>query len=760
MMLPEVRNLRLLGLCLVLTWLGLAGSAHAQSFLRVSPGPLNASHEAYDNSDGCPQCHVSGEGVSNGKCLACHKNLLHKGGLHTTFGGKACTACHTDHKGRAYSIINWNTVGGRDSFNHDTTGFPLKFEHAKVACTRCHSRRLKSGRASYLGLSRDCQSCHRGVHAFTRSDFIRKCDICHQPGQPLRGMRLRQWLAPHGQYSNMTFEGVHVDQTCLKCHPKGNMSGRPARTCASCHPATHPVGGSMANCTRCHPANKPWKGATIDHNQFGFPLNGRHKIKCRSCHGRGGRTAAKGAAGTTVIRKCADCHPAQHPVTFGLNDCARCHPSGGSWRGAKVNHTKFGFPILGGHKGVRCSVCHKKGEKLEYSEGACTSCHRHQNAHNGQFTDKPCSDCHVEGGKRKKPWDHNTETRFPLVGLHAVPKVKSNCAACHPNKLYRTNKTACVDCHQDKHNGQLGKDCAKCHSVMNPFKQPTIKGIDHGRFPLEGKHLKIACRDCHKDGNYKLGHKECVDCHKKDDVHKGKLGDDCGKCHLATKGAPKFRHNRMTHFRLTGAHRTVTCAKCHQPKSRRAPPTVAQWKRGRVPPLNREFPVRGTRCLHCHFDVHKGYVGKDCEQCHNTTSWKSISGARARVVFPADHRGAWLRRHALLPMNDGEPGAEDRYCAVCHGSPSCVNCHRTRTPRSHTGLWRVKAHGTAASFDSTSCRVCHHTAACTACHRRTPPLNHRGPWLSSHGYASGGFGDTNCYVCHRRADCTWCHRRQ
>jgi len=157
------RSFALAGVALV--GLGAAPWAWAQgSFFRVSPGPLSESHAEHDNSDGCIKCHEANKGVTNAKCLDCHKSLREriasKLGLHATFKGK-CIECHPGHKGRTTSIIDWKHVGGQQTFRHELTGFELVNHHAQVACTACHTKRLKSGRISYLGLRRECTSCTR-----------------------------------------------------------------------------------------------------------------------------------------------------------------------------------------------------------------------------------------------------------------------------------------------------------------------------------------------------------------------------------------------------------------------------------------------------------------------------------------------------------------------------------------------------------------------------------------------------------------------
>jgi hypothetical protein len=621
--------------------------------------------------------------------LACHdhktlkQELVRGRGLHAKFSDP-CRRCHPEHKGREFDIIDWKHVGGYETFDHAKTGFSLVNDHAKVACTACHIRRMKSGRISYRGLSPNCDSCHKNVHAFTEPELKRKCDTCHLPGKPLTGLRLASWIEPHTQVAQITLEGKHREQLCTTCHPKAQMPGRtPHRTCADCHRPFHPVGAETAKCTACHIPGHTWKKAQIDHRRFGFALLGKHQtLDCRKCHGR--------------------------------------------------------------------------GVQLSYQKDGCTSCHQHRGVHNGQFADKPCASCHVEGGTRTRPFNHDEDTRFPLVGLHAEPKVRAKCEGCHANSVYRTNKLACIDCHKekDKHKGQFGTDCARCHSPERAFKdaRPTIA---HDRFPLEGLHKTAKCESCHANNRYKLGQVECVTCHEKTDPHRGKLGRDCAKCHRPEKGAPRFDHETMTHFVRDGAHRRVACSFCHRPPPESPPPVG--WTKDLVPPpLDRRFPVMGKECVDCHADPHRGAAVKNCAECHGTGDFKGLF-AGGRMLKPLDHNQSWLRSHAALPWDEDEAGAEGRSCARCHLSPVCRGCHRSRAPNSHTALWRLRGHGSTAAFDSEPCRACHAPGACIQCHRTTAPLNHRGAWGRAHGFAAGSFANDHCYTCHRRADCLVCH---
>ncbi len=666
----------------------LAPLALAQGFFRVAPGPLNESHAEFDNSEGCPKCHASNAGVTNAKCLDCHKPLREaiakKSSLHATFTG-TCFSCHPGHKGRNTSIIDWKHVGGQQTFDHKRTGFSLADHHGQLACTACHKKRLKSGRTSYQGLDSTCDSCHKGVHKFSKVELVKKCELCHAPGKTNRGLHLADWRNEHFERTQVAFSGKHLELPCTKCHAKAEMPGRtPPRDCTDCHRPSHPTPPSMGKCADCHKEGQPWKSASVDHRRFGFALLGKHaKVDCKKCHQRGGKPA--------------------------------------------------------------------------YTPGACTTCHQHREAHKGQFADKPCDSCHVEGGKRTQPFDHNKDARFHFEGLHADPKVRNKCVSCHPQKIYRTNKLACVDCHKDKHKGKSGQNCNECHSVNQRWKEAKAN-VKHTKFPLEGLHRLVKCDKCHEKGNYKLGALRCVDCHGKTDPHKGKLGGDCARCHIPEKGAPKFNHERMTHFARTGAHTKVECGYCHRPAQTRKP--ERGWtKREPAGQLDRTFPILGKRCVDCHADPHKGSAGSECQQCHGTSDFRALLAA-ARLQRPSDHDRGWMGKHVHLPFDDADLRAEGRECARCHGVPACDRCHRTMRPKSHTALWRLRTHGTAAAFDSESCRVCHATGMCIECHRTNAPLNHRGAWSKLHGYAAATFADNNCTVCHSRGQCQACHARK
>jgi hypothetical protein len=166
----------------------------------------------------------------------------------------------------------------------------------------------------------------------------------------------------------------------------------------------------------------------------------------------------------------------------------------------------------------------------------------------------------------------------------------------------------CVGCHakDDVHKGQEGKRCEQCHQEAN-WKTSSF---DHARarFALVGSHLTVACNKCHVTARFKDAKSECVACHQKDDVHKRRLGTQCDTCHNPrTWKGWDFDHARKTQFLLDGAHRNLRCEACHnRPVDGR--------------------PTLPTTCASCHAgeDVHDGAFGRQCEQCHVTSSFKTV----------------------------------------------------------------------------------------------------------------------------------------
>lgn len=130
------------------------------SFAQGSPGPLVVGHAAWDTVNACSVCHSDARpDVPRAKCLACHAPIAARiaanRGFHPTVVGKACEACHRDHKGRSYDLMGWRSVaGGRNGFDHALTGWPLPRRYVAATCSTCHVTFDQQGLQLYLDADR------------------------------------------------------------------------------------------------------------------------------------------------------------------------------------------------------------------------------------------------------------------------------------------------------------------------------------------------------------------------------------------------------------------------------------------------------------------------------------------------------------------------------------------------------------------------------------------------------------------------------
>lgn len=380
--------------------------------------------------------------------------------------------------------------------------------------------------------------------------------------------------------------------------------------------------------------------------------------------------------------KCLDCHKdvaADRKGTRGFHgrdaqaakaECRTCH---GDHKGRDAdivgldketfNHASTEFKLVAGHARAPCGSCHATGVKFRKAPSKCNDCHKTIDPHHGRLGDK-CETCHsVEPGwKKTSTFDHG-KTKFPLRDAHA----KVTCQACHTGERYKDLATDCASCHrlQDAHHGRYGAKCESCHTAV---KWPEAR-FDHGRtkFPLAGQHARTRCDACHSGDLYadKLP-LACVGCHKKDDPHKGQLGDTCERCHKDTgwRGKVAFNHE-LSRFPLIGLHAAVPCEECHRSASYKSAP---------------------RDCAGCHKDEHHaGRLGPACGKCHNPNGWAlwrfdhdrqtkyPLTGAHRGLDCAACHKQTQVPK-AIAPKDcyachsgdDAHQGAFGRACETCH----------------------------------------------------------------------------------------------
>lgn len=565
----------------VLVVLGTAAPASAQL---LSPGELSDGHASLDSDGSCSACHSEGKKVVADKCLKCHDALAARvragKGLHGgPYRGKPCAECHIEHNGRSYKLIRW--PGGKmDRLDHRQAGWPLQGDHANQTCLKCHTKKNKVSRPSFLGLSSTCASCHQDPHA---GRFGATCQTCHGESEWKVGKLPGSFDHARTRYPLV---GKHAAVDCAKCHREPpRWKGIEFDRCDRCHQDPH-EGEFKQACSACH-TETGWDevGGRFRREHPGLSLaNGHRRVGCKKCHDRG--SAQPPSKGKT----CAGCHPPVHEAKLGRR-CESCHRSI-QWLGLPraiglETHEKTPFALTGRHSQTDCVKCHpaskppaKRFRQLVFDR--CTGCH--QDRHGGEFAARAgggaeCAGCHTTAGFAPSSFGiaaHAT-SRFALEGRHQAVA----CASCHPGKRPRTDfrvaKQTCADCHANPHGEEFASEmrqggCARCHAPAG-WGEPRI---DHSVWPLTGAHGRTACARCHgtvgkggaaRPAEYRGIPRDCEGCHE--DIHAGQFRASdpvrpCTDCHATDRFAlPGFDHNRKTSYALDGKHRAVQCARCH-----------------------------------------------------------------------------------------------------------------------------------------------------------------------------------------------------
>ena len=430
-----------------------------------------------------------------------------------------------------------------------------------------------------------------------------------------------------------------------------------------------------------------------------------------------------------------------------------------------------------------CTKCHNLGEQLTNTN--CLNCHKEikeridQNSgyhSSGDVKGKNCWSCHSEHNGRnfeiihfdKSQFDHS-KTKFDLTGSHT----KLECNKCHKSDLIKDAElkkrentylglgNSCADCHEDIHQSTLGKNCNTCH---NTDKFKPASGFNHNKasYKLTGAHQQVLCEKCHlnetRNGKqftkFKgLAFQQCSDCHK--DVHNGKFGNTCTKCHNTSSfrsiDRSSFDHDK-TNFPLIGLHVNVNCAKCHG--------------------NNLTSKPKHQKCIDCHEDFHKGEfvvnnVPRDCKECHTekgfTPSLFTVD-RHNKTIFALT--GGHLAIACKSCHNDNDKwkfSSIGTTCISCHnnihgkeikqtfmGDNECRGCHNTET-------WnKVKFDHSKTEFPLSGK---HAQINCNQCHLKEGTGKREFLFLSL---------DTRCEACHKdihnsqfaingKTDCERCH---
>ena len=398
----------------------------------LSPGPLSNLHKEWEGINNCTRCHNLVGGITNEKCLQCHKevrkSLSERLSYHFRSRTQGCWQCHSDHKGKGYDLLNFN----HNKFSHDKeTAYTLGGRHREVKCEKCHPR--KKG-PDYLGTPSQCQGCHPDKHKGKYNQL--NCAICHgiKGWEPQRGF----WEKDGFEHSRFKFtlEGKHQVVDCKSCHLiKGEMVYKQVSTeCASCHSNPHKA-KINSPCQPCHtalkwqPRVKFWQAMRFDHSKLPYPLAGKHlEVDCAKCH-------PQNKWREIPYKSCISCHQDKHRAQFKKRDCQECHQLSG-WKPSTYDQQR--------HRKARYAL-----DKLHYSLG-CQKCHQRD-----QYTPLPltCAGCHADSA------------RF-YQGIY-----EGGLIPAQPDLM--SSSVACSDCHNHNNDElqkpnpklQIKKRCQECHNL-------------------------------------------------------------------------------------------------------------------------------------------------------------------------------------------------------------------------------------------------------------------------------------------------------
>ena len=594
----------------------------------------------------CQECHNSKKEkladsqykwpkLQKEQCLSCHENY-HKSNLSVKFQGGNCNKCHGE--------IEWKIP----FFDHKVTGYSLREAHGELKCGECH-KDAKSSRnlnVKWTGLKKDCLTCHEDEHRFGKYKSATKlnyknCLACHNE---------RDWEQIHdfNHTANTRYkiDGLHRELDCSECHlqmfkkeilaPKSGIyywQSLTAKTCENCHKNPHLKTFSKKaleqKCTNCH-VTEGWNvvktNKNFDHAKTRFQLTGKHqKATCTECHVKNKKQVFKWESKDKDF--CVECHQNVHSKQFhekySSQSCGECHSSDNFTKRKTFDHDKTSFALKGAHSKTDCNDCHTATQDIfpvkppqymgkfkfpNLQSDKCLGCHA--DVHKKQLG-LDCIRCHNEEKWIKMSFDHQKQTKYPLLEKH----INVKCKDCHKltrdvvveNKKevkviqYKPINFQCVTCHKDVHHGHFGQQCSSCHTEK-AWKTTTDF---HKNFSLSGAHLSTQCSECHMQNRKLSGlSQECIYCHKKDDVHSGTL-PDCRTCHLQMYWEDtKFRHS-LTGFPLKGAHRTLQCQDCHsngayQGLSSDCISCHRGTVLGAISPVNHTPVANFTNCVSCH----------------------------------------------------------------------------------------------------------------------------------------------------------------
>ena len=167
-----------------------------------------------------------------------------------------------------------------------------------------------------------------------------------------------------------------------------------------------------------------------------------------------------------------------------------------------------------------------------------------------------------------------------------------------------------------------------------------------------------------------------------------------------------------------------------------------------------DYITEQQSCYRCHGLQHQGQglvATAECNKCH-PPGFKLMPDNHTTQFVAGGHKG--------------RASSDPSYCAMCHKTQFCVECHSGRgtgpnapkkpvVPEGHSDArWQAR-HGQLFLAKKGDCGACHDDASCKTCHKTVMP--HPPQWIENHKPGPGVSPD-DCNICHtNRSACQNCH---
>jgi hypothetical protein len=233
--------------------------------------------------------------------------------------------------------------------------------------------------------------------------------------------------------------------------------------------------------------------------------------------------------------------------------------------------------------------------------------------------------------------------------------------------------------------GQISPgELSKAHEQLEGLSN-CIKCHEHGKEITGSKcsacHIEIQETFTTRHGFHFINaSKSCISCHKEH------LGRDAA---ITLFDEKTFDHSR-TGFLLKLKHASVRCESCHSSGYIKNSDVIKSLK-GHP---RQTYMGLSQQCIDCHLDRHGGTLGRSCQNCHESGSWKpAVQFDHSKSRFPLDGKHVetgCIKCHESMRKHDTSQPLlftvkEFGDCRECHASPHseriskelCKSCHST-----------------------------------------------------------------------------------